>query len=133
MSEENVELVRNAYDAYNRGDMEAMADDVAPEFEYVAMGAIPDIPAVFRGPEAWSQFSAWLREEFNDARVDVHELTDAGDRVLAEVSLRGRGKQSGLETTWNIWHVWTLRDGKVVHGQGFEHRADALEAAGLSE
>jgi uncharacterized protein len=133
MSEENLELVRDSYDAYNRGDLEAMADDVAPEFEYVATGVIPDTPAVYRGPEAWSQFSAWLRDEFNDARVDVHELTDAGDRVLAEVCLRGRGKQSGLETTWNIWHVWTLRDGKVLRGQAFGHRADALKAAGLAE
>jgi ketosteroid isomerase-like protein len=133
VSEENVELARQAYEAYNCGDLERVAANFAPEFEYVTTGVIPDTPAVYRGPEGWREFSAWLRDEFNDVRVDVHELTDAGDRVLAKVSLRGRGKQSGLETSWGLWHVWTLRDGKIMHGQAFARREEALSAAGLRE
>ncbi len=53
--------------------------------------------------------------------------------MLAAVTVRGRGKQSGVETTWDLWHLWTLQDGKVVHGQGFVSREEALEAAGLRE
>ena len=72
-------------------------------------------------------------ERVEDPHLEVHELTDAGDQVLAALTLRGRGKQSGVETSWEIWHVWTLRDGRVVGHQAFTNRAEALAAAGLSE
>jgi ketosteroid isomerase-like protein len=54
-------------------------------------------------------------------------------RVLASLTFRGRGKQSGVETNWSLWQLWTLRDGKAVRGQGFTNSAEALEAAGLRE
>jgi ketosteroid isomerase-like protein len=53
--------------------------------------------------------------------------------VLVSVTTRGRGRQSGVEASWNVWQVWTLRDGKVVDGLGFTNRAEALEAARLRE
>ena len=69
-------------------------------------------------------------ERVREARLDVHDLTDAGDQVLASLTLRGRGKRSGAETSWEIWHVWTLRNGKVVGHQVFTSQSEALEAAG---
>jgi ketosteroid isomerase-like protein len=51
MSQENVEMTRRAYEAFNRGDLDGMSVDAAPEFEYVATGAIPDAGGVYRGPE----------------------------------------------------------------------------------
>jgi ketosteroid isomerase-like protein len=72
-------------------------------------------------------------DEFDSPRIEVHDLTDAGDQVLVSVTLRGRGKQSGVEASWDVWHLWTMQDGKVVHGQAFASREKALEAAGLSE
>jgi ketosteroid isomerase-like protein len=71
--------------------------------------------------------------EFENARGEVRELTEAGDQVLASLTLRGRGKQSGVEASWDVWHVWTVRDGKFVHGQGFARSDEALEATGLRE
>ena len=65
-----------------------------------------------------------------DAHIDV-ELTDAGDQVLARLTARGRGKQSGVETEWEFWQLWTYRDGRAVHGRGFTDREEAFEAAGL--
>jgi ketosteroid isomerase-like protein len=60
-------------------------------------------------------------------------LVDAGERVLASVTFRGRGKQSGAEAAWSVWQLWTTRDGKVVRGQGFTNREETLEAAGMGE
>jgi ketosteroid isomerase-like protein len=132
MSQENVEIIRRAYEAFNRGDLDGVAADVAPDAEYLASGAIPGAGGVYRGPEGIKQFISWLREAFDEARVEVH-LTDAGDRVLVSVTNRGRGKQSGAETSWTVWQLWTFRDDKMVRGQGFTSREEALEAAGLSE
>jgi ketosteroid isomerase-like protein len=60
-------------------------------------------------------------------------LTKAGDQVLVSVTNRGRGKRSGAETSWRLWTLWMLRDGKIVRGQGFTDPEEALEAAGLRE
>jgi ketosteroid isomerase-like protein len=133
MSQENVEIVRRAFEAYNRGDLDTAVADFASDFEYIASGAIPGGRGVFRGPEGYKRFVGWLREEFDDARVEIDAITDAGDQVLVSVTIRGRGRQSGVEASWNDWQVWTLRDGKIVDGLGFTNRAEALEAAGLSE
>jgi len=88
---------------------------------------------VYQGPEGYKQFVAWLRDEFEDAGLDVNDVIGAGDRVLASLTLRGRGRQSGAATSWDLWQVWTIRDGKVVRGQAFTSKTEALEAAGLRE
>jgi ketosteroid isomerase-like protein len=133
MSRENVEVMRRAFEAYNRGDVDAAVAYLAPECEYHATGALPGFRGISRGREGYKRFVSWLRAEFDDARIDVRELVDAGDHVLASLTLRGRGKRSGAETSWDIWQVWTLQDGKAVRGEGFTNREDALKAAGLEE
>ncbi len=71
--------------------------------------------------------------QFENPRVEIRELLEARGQVLASVTLRGRGKQSGVEASWDIWHLWTLREGKVVNGRGFTRRDEALEAVGQPE
>ena len=61
--------------------------------------------------------------------LEIGELIEAGDQVLAELTLRGRGKQSGVEASWDVWQLWTVQDGKMVRGEGFTSREEALEAA----
>jgi ketosteroid isomerase-like protein len=133
MSRENIEIVRRGYEAFNRGDLEGVFAGTASDFEFVASGAIPGVGGVYRGPEGLRRFIDLFWGEFDDARQEIHELIDAGDHVLASVTQSGRGKLTGIDTRWNTWHVWTLRDGKVVRGQGFTSKAEALEAVGLRE
>jgi ketosteroid isomerase-like protein len=132
MSEENVEIVRAAFHAFNRGDLDAAIADAAPDAEYVATGAIPGVGRVYRGPDGFRRFLEGFWSEFIDARIELHELIETGNQALASTTLRGRGKQSGVEANWQIWTLWTLRNGKVARGQSFVSRGEALEAAGLS-
>jgi ketosteroid isomerase-like protein len=74
-----------------------------------------------------------LRSEFDDATAEVNELIDAGDTVVVGSTLHGRGRQSGVETKFPFWQVWTIENGKFVRGRGFATRVEALEAAGLRE
>jgi ketosteroid isomerase-like protein len=136
MSQENVELVRQVFDAFNRGDVEqAMAlGDPPPEYEFVPSGVlIPDLSSVQRGPEGARRLAEAFLGEFEDPQFEVHELIDAGDQVFVSATLRGRGKQSGVETSWDVWNVLTVRDGRIVRGLGFTDRDAALEAAGLRD
>jgi ketosteroid isomerase-like protein len=133
MSRENVETVRRGYEAFNRGDYDEMVADIAPDCEYIPTGAIPGLGGVVRGVEEYKRFLGWLSDVFDDTRLEPNEFIDAGNQVLGGFTVSGRGRQSGVETSWTIWQVWTLRDGKLVHGQGFTSREEALEAAGLRE
>ena len=133
MSQENVEIIRRAYEAYERGDLDAAVADFAPDFEYVAAGMVPGRTGTYRGPEGYKNFIAWLDEEFSDSHAQLDALIDAGDRVVVGATLRGRGRRSGIPATFTFWQVWTVANGKAVHGQGFADEAEALEAAGIAE
>jgi ketosteroid isomerase-like protein len=117
MSQENVEMVRRGFDAYNRGDLDAVVADFASDCEYVPSGSLPGGRDAYRGPEGYKRFIGWLRDEFEDARLDVNDVIDAGDRVLASLTVRGRGRQSGVAASWDLWQVWTIRDSSIVRGQ----------------
>ncbi|MGI9020496.1 MAG: nuclear transport factor 2 family protein [Solirubrobacterales bacterium] len=136
MSEENVEVVRRIFKAFSRGDLEGgiVLADTPPEFEFVPSGAlIPDLASVQRGPEAFRRVVETFFAEFDDPRIELHELIDAGDQIFTSFTLRGRGKHSAVEASWNPLSVWTVRDGRLVRWLGFTDRDEALEAAGLSE
>ena len=133
MSEESVEIVRRGYNAFNRGDIDGVVGLLAPDFEYVASGLVPGVGGVYRGAEGLRAFAEAFWAEFDDPRIEVHELIDAGDQVVASTTLRGHGKQSRAETGWGVYQVWEVRDGTAVRGQGFPSRAEALDAVGLRE
>ena len=137
MSEENVEVVRRIFEAFDRGDIEGGIElaDTPPEFEFVPSGApIPDLASIQRGSDALRRVVETFWAEFDDPRIELHELIDAGDDlVFTSFTLRGRGKHSGVETSWDPLSVWTVREGRLVRWLGFTDRDAALEAAGLSE
>lgn len=133
MPQENVEVARRVYEAFNRGDLDAMVADIAPDAEYVSTGTIPGFAGAYRGHEGLRRFLSWFREEFDEPHIEVHEIIEAGDRLLVSLTMRGRGKQSGADVSWHVWHVVTVRDGRFVRGQGFTSSAEALQAVGLSE
>ncbi len=123
----NTEIVHRAAAAFNRGDLEGTLTDVAPEFEYVTAGTIPDLSGTYRGTERFEAFVRRFWEGFEDARLDVHDVVEGEDgRVMVAMTMSGRGKQSTAETSWDVFQVWTIRDGKAIRGQGFMNREDAL-------
>ena len=143
MSEENVEKMRAAFDAFNRGDLDGLLADLAPEFEYIPTGGLPDSDEVYRGLDEYRRFFGWFTDQFDDPRIEANEVIDAGDAVrddgtmvnqlVASLTNHGRGKISGVETTWTVWIVWTIEDGRGVKGQAFTRKEEAFDAAGLSE
>jgi ketosteroid isomerase-like protein len=66
--------------------------------------------------------------------VEPLEFIEApDDRVLISIRQTSRGRQSGVPIEYHYFQLFTIRDGKVRKVEFFRHRADALEAAGLSE
>jgi ketosteroid isomerase-like protein len=133
MSEENVEFIRSLFAMIDRGDARAW-DLLPPDFVIDLSRRLID-PVVLRGPDEMRAFYRDMDAAWADgASLNVEELIEAGDNVLALIRFGGRGKASGVEVEVLVWNLWTFRDGKPVAWTYFgESRAQALEAAGLSE
>ena len=141
MSEDNVEIVRNAsacFKAFMRDELssEAYVKRFDPEIElhWRDRQEYPDFPQHLRGAAEFIAFSEQYRERWVDLVQEPLEIIDAPDgRVLLLTRQSGRGRESGVPIVIHFFQLWTIRDGKVRRIEYFRHRADALEAAGLSE
>jgi ketosteroid isomerase-like protein len=133
MSQENVKVVRTFFAGIDRGDAGAW-DLLPPDFVIDLSRRLID-PVMLHGPDEMRAFYRDLEATWADgARVEVEELIDAGDEVLALIRFGGRGKMSGADVEVLVWNLWRFRDGEPVSWTYFgEDRAEALEAAGLSE
>jgi ketosteroid isomerase-like protein len=132
MSQENVDLVRSLYAAWNTGDYRRALALIDPEIEVESVaGSIS--AGTYRGHAGLSQLLEEFWSQFDDRRSEVKEYIPTGDDVVTSVLHYGRGKKSGIEVEMYHWHQWTLRDGKVVRWRLFSDRREAFEAAGLAE
>jgi hypothetical protein len=140
MSQENVEIVRQSIEATNAfmsGELssKAYAETFDPQIEVLwHERAYPDFPGHLRGIAACIAFSEQYRDGWDDLTAEPLELFDApGGRVLVLVRQSGRGPQSGVPIVIHFFELVTIREGKLRQVEYFRHRAEALEAAGLSE
>ena len=133
MSEENVEIVRRAYQAGAERGPSAVPDFFHQEAEWHPPREDPD-STPRRGQKAIIRyFDQWL-DAWEDFRIEPETLLDAGDKVVAPIRITGRGRGSGAEfPELSSAHVFTLREGQIVRVEVFYDRDEALEAAGLSE
>jgi ketosteroid isomerase-like protein len=131
MSQQNVELVREAIDAFNRGDLDATVQAAAPDAVLDSSRAIGPYRGVYRLAD-FRPFIGAFSGTFELVRVEPEEFIDAGEQVVVWGTIYFEGRD-GLEAIASGALVWTLRDGRAVRIGLYQVRDEALEAAGLSE
>ena len=131
MSQENVEAGRQFVDAVNRGDTGAALELVHSEVVFEPLRAATE--GAFVGHEGLSRFLADTLETFALFRVDLTDVRDLGNRVLAIGTIRVRGRASGVETDIPTASISQYRDGLLWRYKDYGDDRLALEAAGLSE
>jgi ketosteroid isomerase-like protein len=135
MSQENVEVVRVAYEAFARDGLDRFMEHFTADVDYrVLAGANDLVHGPCHGKEA---VRTWLEDwidMFDGFWMELVELIDAGEgTVFTSERYGGRARLSGVETDSANWTVFTIRDGKIAGAREYESREQALEAAGLSE
>ena len=129
MSQENVELAKRAYDAYNRRDIDAML--ALATSDCVMTSQLLDASAEFHGRQGLARYYAMLNESWEEFRSVIEEAHDLGDHVLTLNRSTARGKGSGVTVDAPTGAVFDFRDGKVSRVRLYLDRAEALRAAGL--
>jgi ketosteroid isomerase-like protein len=134
MSQENVEIVRHAFDAFNRGDLEAVVGICDPAIEWFPPKQLPSVSAYY-GHQGVRDATGDMLDTFSGLKAEPERLIDAGDQVVVLFLWRGRGKGSGLslEQFGKQASVFTMRDGRATKVEWYLDRPSALEAAGLSD
>jgi ketosteroid isomerase-like protein len=134
MSQKNVEAVKRATEASNRRDLEAVLEELDPVIEWydAAPMMLGGKATVYRGHEGARDLNRDLTEVLDEIHIELSEIRDLGDRVVATGRLRTRGKGSGAETEAPYTIVCDFANGKAMRLQTYVGD-DALEAAGLRE
>jgi ketosteroid isomerase-like protein len=128
MSQENVERIKAGFAAHNRGDVDALVDvyDQNAVFETLLLGT-------HHGNEAVRLIYEENQKTMSGYDVVPVELIDAGDKVVAVVQAVGAGASSQITVDEGFAFVFTFKGERVIREQAFRNRAEAIEAAGLSE
>src|SRR6476469_751994 len=132
MSQENVEAMRRAIEAFNARSVEAMMAEYDPGVEFKpTLAGVTDTP--YRGEEGVREFLAATDEAFERFHLGCEGIEDHGDYVLAVNEVQARGRASGAEIRQPLVQIAEFRDGKCVWFQSFRTSAEALKAVGLEE
>jgi ketosteroid isomerase-like protein len=133
MSQENVEIVRRATDAFNRRDLDGILENWAPDAVLDWSNSRGFDAGVFRGHGEIRAFMQRFLPAFDEIRFEIDDPVEVEDGVLLVENvayLRGR---DGIEVQARSAWLITIRDGEQTSLTLYQTKQDALEAAGLSD
>lgn len=129
MSQENVAIVRRAFDAYTGGDLDTVFALCAEDIVITQAAEVPGVSPQQRGHDGVLEaFGAWP-EQWDDFEIEIQRIVaDPGEHVVVATQQSGRGKQSGVRVEAEFTFVFTVRDGKIAEWRIFVAEGEALAA-----
>jgi ketosteroid isomerase-like protein len=135
MSEENLEAIQRGFEALNRRDIEAQLEGVHIEVEWrpVFQVMLGGEATMYRGHEGVRDpFREW-HATLAEIQMEVSEVWDLGERIVAIGRIRASGKESAAEVESPAGSVVDIKDGKAARVREYLDRKEDLEAIGLSK
>lgn len=129
MSQQNVDVVKTAYEAFGRGDIAAVVATFDPSIEWISQAGGYRLGGVHKGPEAIvNNFFMVLGELWDELVVTPREYIDAGERVFVLGNATGKGKATGKTVDSPFVHIFNMMDGKVTRFEEFGDTATFNQA-----
>ncbi|MGH2801032.1 MAG: nuclear transport factor 2 family protein [Solirubrobacterales bacterium] len=128
MSQQDVELARRAYEAWNEGGAEMLRQFLAEDFEFRDPPNLPD-SRVVRGRDAAAAYLASQVEVIGDMKFTIVEVKERGRSVVLRMKLDVHGAGSGLVLPGELMQVIEVAQGGIQRLRGFFEWEQALEAA----
>jgi ketosteroid isomerase-like protein len=130
MSEENLAMARQFFEAFNDRDVDRMAADIKPDSEFYPLRAQLEHKA-YVGRDGLEEMFADFDEDWEHLRLELDELRDREDLVVALCRLQARGLASGVDLDVPIGFLMRFADGRLVYSRSYSEPADAIRAGGL--
>ena len=131
MSSARVQRLLAAYEALNRGEIDAVVAGLPPDFEFIPPPMLPETEAQ-AGPDGMTLIYERWSDAFENFRIEVEETIDAGDQVIVMAAVAGLGGGLDMRSPSFAW-VWSFDGDTVTRMEAMPNRATALEAVGLSD
>jgi uncharacterized protein len=129
MAQDNVDVVQGAWDAFSRGDIDAVLDVFAPSAETRVPESLP-WGGTYAGPEGFGDFVAALNENFDQFTATPDKVLGADDNhVIVVAKVKGRTKGGATVENRAVW-VYQLREGRIADAETFGDTAQVLQALG---
>ncbi len=129
MAQDNVDVVQGAWDAFGRGDIDAVLDAIAPAAETRVPESLP-WGGTYAGPDGFRDFLARLNENFDQFTATPDKVLGADDNhVIVLAKVKGRTRGGATIENRAVW-IYQLRDGKIADAETFGDTAQVLEALG---
>jgi len=132
MGAEEVELTRRAYAAFNRGDLDGALQHLDPEIEWRMSPTFARSARVFHGHNGVREVYALFHESLDEFRADPSEVIDAGEAVVAPVTISGRLRGSGEAVSYELVQVWSVRDRRAYQLDVYQDLDEAWSALGTT-
>lgn len=132
MSSSKIEIVRRAYDAFNREGQEAMLSYLHADIEWDESELPARRPGVYHGHEGVMRVLSENAALWDDINIAIDEIVEGDNgRVVVFIRATGRGRNTGVDVELASAQVWHLREGKGERVRLYLDKQEALEAAGL--
>ena len=119
MSQQDVETIRVAYDAFNRKDIPAVLASQDPQMEWIEAGGGRAPAGTFHGSQSIAtDVFAKVPQNFDEFRAEPEQFIDSGEYVVVIGRFRGKAK-SGATLDAPFVHVYRMRNGKSVRFQNY--------------
>jgi ketosteroid isomerase-like protein len=137
MSQEDIEALRDAHEAFTANDLDRLLEAWHPECEYrpAFEGELQGRDAgIYCGREGIRRWWQEMREAWSEMSTEIEEIRDLGDgKLFSSIVLRVRAETAEIDLEAPIFQLVVIRDGRVATARDFTNRAAALEVAGLQE
>ena len=136
MSQQNVQAMRGLYEAFSRGDLDTLEKGLSPEILWNEAEN-----SLYSAGNPYRSFAA-IRDEvllpptrdYDNFRVEVEELLDAGDTIVTTGRYRGRNMETGKELSAQFCHLLHVdADGKLDRVQEYVDTLQEAEVAGRAQ
>ena len=129
MAQDNVDVVQGAWDAFGRGDIDAVLETIAPSAETRLPESLP-WGGTYAGPDGFRDFLTKLRDSWDQFSATPQKVLGADDNhVVVLAKTKGRTKAGATIEGKTIW-IYQLRDGRIADAESFGDTAQLLEALG---
>jgi ketosteroid isomerase-like protein len=124
---EAADVVRSAFERFNAGDLDGMAELLDPDVEFHELPMIPG-SGTYRGPDGVRRWAETVVEPIEELRFEFEDADERGEWIAVRTFIDGRGRGSGAEVQMRMSTLWRVRDGVILYHRGYQEHTEALAA-----
>src|SRR5438477_11601257 len=133
MSQEDVEVVREIFEAFNSEDIDLILSFTHSDFDVEVPPDLSAEPDTYRGQDGMRRYWDSFRDAMEEIRFQPERFWDAGEAVVVARHISAKGRRTAIPVEQRLAGVWTICDRRAIRVRVYASLSEALQAVGLTE